>query len=85
MSHGERVSGAHRGQWTRNGFSIPARGLGDIAAPPTGAHTPNPANGRTRRPGLDVTCWCESEVVRVTLDDVRNGRTGSCGRVGCGP
>jgi len=30
-----------------------------------------------------VTCWCERTVVRVPLDDIVRGLTGSCGRANC--
>lgn len=45
--------------------------------------------GRPRIPNrgdlLDVTCWCEMFVVPVPADDVRAGRTHSCGDAMCGP
>lgn len=28
---------------------------------------------------LDVTCWCDTTIVRVSTADVRNGKTKSCG------
>lgn len=32
---------------------------------------------------LEVTCWCEAETVRVPVEEVRAGRTRSCGAEGC--
>lgn len=34
---------------------------------------------------LDVTCWCEREIVRVAPSEVRAGRTSSCAWPWCGP
>lgn len=32
-----------------------------------------------------VTCWCESTIVMVRMEDIRSGRTGTCGEYGCRP
>lgn len=32
---------------------------------------------------LNVTCWCERKIVKVTPRSVWRGVTGSCGRPGC--
>jgi hypothetical protein len=88
--NGSTIVAGVRGQWTRNGFAIPARGLGQIASSPEIGNLPNPSHGHGEGPAratgmVDVTCWCDRTVVRATLDDVRAGRTGTCGRPGCGP
>jgi hypothetical protein len=36
-----------------------------------------------RRGDLSVLCWCESAIVVVPADEVREGRTRSCGAEGC--
>lgn len=38
-----------------------------------------------RRDGtLDCRCWCDAQTLTVSAEDVRAGRTGSCGS-GCFP
>lgn len=32
-----------------------------------------------------VTCWCEARIMYVPFDDVREGRTQTCGREACVP
>lgn len=43
--------------------------------------------GRIRQYGigerLPVTCWCERDIVHVTPEEVREGRTRTCGRLHC--
>lgn len=34
---------------------------------------------------LPVVCWCQAAVVKVLVDDVRAGRTHSCGKPECTP
>jgi hypothetical protein len=34
---------------------------------------------------LEVNCWCERTTVKVSDDEVFNGRTGSCGLQRCHP
>lgn len=34
---------------------------------------------------LRVTCWCETEIVLATPDEIISGQTHPCGRPGCGP
>lgn len=34
---------------------------------------------------VDVACWCKRRIVLAPIDDVRDGRTASCGRRDCGP
>jgi hypothetical protein len=41
--------------------------------------------GLIRQRLLRVLCWCEQSIVIVPADDVRDGRTRSCGAPGCGP
>lgn len=41
-------------------------------------------NRPTAPPGYLLSyCWCDTETVAVTPEDVRNGRTVSCGRECC--
>jgi hypothetical protein len=39
-----------------------------------------PVNGR-----LPVECWCQTEIVKVPVEDVRACRTISCGAPNCQP
>lgn len=32
---------------------------------------------------VEVTCWCEAQIVSVRLDDVRAGLTGACRKLTC--
>lgn len=89
-SHGEVLASGVRGQWSKNGFAIPCRGLGQLAAAASYPTVANPQHGHGERPNresglLDATCWCDRTVVKVTPEDVRAGRTKSCGRRGCAP
>jgi hypothetical protein len=53
------------------------------------ASTPPVRHGRTSShlpdlyQRLQVTCWCEREVVWVHVEDVARGVTRSCWRAGC--
>jgi len=38
---------------------------------------------RLRAGDLAVLCWCQATIVVVPGDEVREGRTRSCGAVGC--
>lgn len=44
------------------------------------AYLPNEVDGK-----LPVTCHCESSIVFVSREDIKAGRTASCGRVWCVP
>lgn len=39
-----------------------------------------PVDGR-----LPAQCWCQAEVVKVPVDDIRAGRTATCGDPDCRP
>lgn len=43
------------------------------------------ARGETRFPGerAKVECWCRLKVIEVSMTDIRNGKTGSCGAKEC--
>ena len=41
--------------------------------------TPAPEDGEK----VDVMCWCEKQVVKVPIEDVRKGLTMTCGREDC--
>jgi len=34
---------------------------------------------------MDVRCWCEATTVTASVEDIRAGRTSSCGRKHCHP
>lgn len=56
--------------------------------PQTFRTTPQPSNRRevlhrTVKDMLEITCWCEREIVYVTAQDVWDGRTKSCGHPTC--
>jgi hypothetical protein len=34
---------------------------------------------------LPVQCWCQADVVKVSVEDIRAGRTASCGQPDCRP
>lgn len=44
---------------------------------------PRPKPKRERDRTVDVPCWCERKMLRVSLDDIMRGKTGTCGARSC--